>query len=187
MSSKDWPTARRSTVVDVGKLKEDLWTLLQGDGAGSPTRVVDFQQALHRLPERMPPPAKPESISIAQAFYCLLHLANEPPALGTKWTNVGRERPASGTELFNEALSEALRKKHEFRKEEVEKFKVGLLKVDCFIKVGEEYFEEAGQRHAVELVGERGGLAVRLRDVARPTQPEMGTKPAAAKKGKAAK
>ena len=115
--------------------------------------MVDFQQALHRLPERMPPPAKPESISIAQAFYCLLHLANEPPALGTKWTNVGRERPASGTELFNEALSAALRKKHEFSKEEVEKFKVGLLKVDCFIKVGEEYFEEAGQRHAVELVG----------------------------------
>ena len=63
-------------------------------------------------------------------------------ALGFKWKETGSEKPATGTEIKNELLAEALQKQVEFKKEEWDKFKVADLSTESYIKVGENrYFK----------------------------------------------
>ena len=57
------------------------------------------------------------------------------------WTEVGTEKPASGTELTNAALSEALKTEHKFTKDRWESFGVKGLTVSHFVLVGEKYFQ----------------------------------------------
>ena len=65
----------------------------------------------------------------------------EAEQLGQKWMEVGSSRPASGTELSNEALRHALRSTLEFAKTELESLKVLDLSPDSFIRVGGKYFQ----------------------------------------------
>ena len=87
---------------------------------------------------------------------------------GLMWRNKGSEKPPTGTELVHEQLSNALRKKHEFSREELETF--GLLspsgnrlphstdgpssplKPDSFVKVGDNYFEQASSQERMEYL-----------------------------------
>ena len=71
--------------------------------------------------------------------------------LGSKWKQVGNETPSVGEEISCPELATALLKKHEFSKEDVDGFDLKdragrdtKLKVDSFIKVGNEYFSQAG-------------------------------------------
>lgn len=64
-------------------------------------------------------------------------------ALGTKWEEIGTERPATGTEIRNEGLAAALVTKFEFEGDEWDGFKIPNLAVDSFIKVREKYFRPA--------------------------------------------
>jgi broad specificity polyphosphatase/5'/3'-nucleotidase SurE len=61
--------------------------------------------------------------------------------VGSHWTNVGPEKPTAGSEIFSKRLAAALRTKQEFSNEEVAAFEV-LLRIDSFIKVDEQYFEQ---------------------------------------------
>jgi hypothetical protein len=63
--------------------------------------------------------------------------------IGSHWTNVGPEKPTVGSEIFSKRLAAALRTKQEFSNEEVAAFEV-LLRIDSFIKVDEQYFEQVG-------------------------------------------
>jgi hypothetical protein len=72
--------------------------------------------------------------------------------IGSHWTNVGPERPAAGSEIFSKRLEAALRKKQEFSDEEVAAFEV-LLRMDSFIKVDEQYFEQAGSASSSSIGG----------------------------------
>ena len=77
--------------------------------------------------------------------------AMQPPSvLGSKWKEVGLDKPANGNEIFNEALAAALSEKLEFTKKEVDKFKVKDLAVDSFIKVRNDYFEQAAAKDPPE-------------------------------------
>ena len=67
----------------------------------------------------------------------------EAVASGLKWKEVGTEKPASGIELTNAALSEALKTEHEFTKDGWESFGVKGLTGSHFILVGEKYFQPA--------------------------------------------
>jgi len=63
-------------------------------------------------------------------------------ALGLKWDNIGSEKPKSGTEIHNEALAAALKKKLDLRQEELQRLLYGVqrdLSWDCFIQVEERY------------------------------------------------
>ena len=62
------------------------------------------------------------------------------PLIGHRWRKLGRRRPTKGIELFNEALSEALRTKQEFTQKEIDEFQLPNLTVDSFIQVGDRYF-----------------------------------------------
>ncbi len=63
-------------------------------------------------------------------------------SLGSKWRCVGAERPQKGHELVCEPLKEALRTRQTFRKAEVQAFQARDLRVDSFIRVGGQYFEQ---------------------------------------------
>jgi len=63
--------------------------------------------------------------------------------LGTKWEEIGTERPKTGTEISNEGLAAALETKLEFEKTEWEAFQVSNLTVDSFIEVQKKYLRPA--------------------------------------------
>mmetsp|Transcript_65291 Transcript_65291/g.129204 ORF Transcript_65291/g.129204 Transcript_65291/m.129204 type:complete len:142 (-) Transcript_65291:201-626(-) len=67
--------------------------------------------------------------------------------LGSNWRKVGDKKPATGKEITHWELSMALRERQAFTKEEVDGFALKGLKVDSFVKVGEEYFEQAASHH----------------------------------------
>lgn len=69
-------------------------------------------------------------------------IAEAPP--GSKWRNVGSEKPTEGTEIKNDELAAALLRTLVFTVEEIGKFNVKDLKIDSFIRSGEAYFEQAG-------------------------------------------
>ena len=62
------------------------------------------------------------------------------PPIGHRWRKLGRRRPTKGVELFNEALSEALRTKQEFTQKEIDEFRLPNLTVESFIQVGDRFF-----------------------------------------------
>eukprot|EP00900_Chrysochromulina_parva_P014569 jgi/Chrpa1/23112/Chrysochromulina_OHIO_Genome00024960-RA len=72
--------------------------------------------------------------------------------IGSHWTNVGPEKPAAGSEIFSKRLAAALRTKQEFSNEEVAAFEV-LLRIDSFIKVDEQYFEQVGSAGSSSVEG----------------------------------
>ena len=76
---------------------------------------------------------------------------------------MGTEKPASGTELTNAALSEALKTEHEFTKDSWESFGVKGLTVSHFILVGEKYFQPDGERpkSGNEIVNEKLSDAIK--------------------------
>ncbi len=69
-------------------------------------------------------------------------------ALGLKWRNVGPTEPASGQELDNPQLSEALDKKTEFTQQEWDGFRIVNLRMDHFVKRGDDYFKPAESHEA---------------------------------------
>ena len=71
--------------------------------------------------------------------------ANDPQFLtsGLKWEEVGAETPASGVEMTNEKLSEALKSKAEFTHHEWEVFGIKDVRDEHFIKAGGMYFKPA--------------------------------------------
>jgi ankyrin repeat protein/Ca2+-binding EF-hand superfamily protein len=67
-----------------------------------------------------------------------------PSALGSKWKDVGTQKPAKGQEITNEALAAKLQQQLEFTNEEWDNFKVSTLSDDSYIKAGDKYFKSAG-------------------------------------------
>jgi len=76
--------------------------------------------------------------------------------IGSHWTKVGPQKPTAGSEIFSKRLEAALRTKQEFSDEEIATFEV-LLRIDSFIKVDEQYFEQAGGGQAAGLVSNANG------------------------------
>lgn len=105
------PAAVGGSVYEVD-LVEDLLQMLQQDEQAA----VDFATADRRWRE------------MAQA-------------IGSKWKTVGATRPRSGTELINHGLSEALKTKQEFVREELDSYGVKGLRADHFIGAGDQYFQ----------------------------------------------
>ena len=89
--------------------------------------------------------------------------------LGLRWAKVGAERPKTGSEIKNEALAAALRKKHVFSKDEWEKLNVKTLPHDCYIKVADYYLKPAvGRAYTYwEKMGAAAIMDVRQEDDAR--------------------
>jgi hypothetical protein len=79
--------------------------------------------------------------------------------IGSHWTNVGPEKPTAGSEIFSKRLEAALRMKQEFSDEEVAAFEV-LLRMDSFIKVDEQYFEQAGSASSSSVGGGQAASSV---------------------------
>ena len=87
--------------------------------------------------------------------------AKRRQAIGSKWKAVGRTKPRGGTEIVHAALSSAMSKKLESTKEGIEQLKLDIkvdqlrvkpdIKVDSFIKVCDEYFEQAGDKEPLEF------------------------------------
>lgn len=67
-------------------------------------------------------------------------------ALGLKWMPAGDTEPATGHNLENAELTEALRSKTEFTKEEWDAFGIKDLRTDHVIKSGDSYFQPAAGR-----------------------------------------
>jgi len=65
-------------------------------------------------------------------------------ALGLKWHNVGPAKPTPGKELEHPRLREALGDKTEFTQHEWDGFGVANLRVDHFVKSGDDYYKPAG-------------------------------------------
>ena len=61
--------------------------------------------------------------------------ASSTTTLGSKWKEIGHEKPKEGNEITNQALSKTLFEKQEFTEVEVKAFKLEGLKPDSFIKV----------------------------------------------------
>ena len=70
---------------------------------------------------------------------------NEHIVLGSKWKKVSSETAIGGNEIFCSALCLALQEKQLFSKEEVSAFDLKDLEVDSFVRVGDEYFVQAGE------------------------------------------
>ena len=64
-------------------------------------------------------------------------------APGLNWTEVGSEKPMVGNEIKNHALAAALQQKAEFSTQDLNKFKVGELSHDNYIKVEGKYYRPA--------------------------------------------
>jgi hypothetical protein len=79
--------------------------------------------------------------------------------IGSHWTNVGPEKPAAGSEIFCKRLAAALRTKQDFSNEEVAAFEV-LLRMDSFIKVDEQYFEQVGSAGLGSVEGGQAAVPV---------------------------
>ncbi len=93
-----------------------------------------------------------QAVEVLVAAHCDVDASYER-ALGRKWRFVGSERPVCGEELIHDALSAALPNKIEFTVEELETLALRNLQVDSFVKVGDEYFEQAvGSSRATALV-----------------------------------
>ena len=88
------------------------------------------------------------------------------PASGLRWRSVGSVRPASGSEIVNSALAEALTRKVEFTRAELERVGLrgaggggggggggGELRLSSFIAVGDSYFQpaEAGRTYKIHI------------------------------------
>ena len=67
----------------------------------------------------------------------------EPAASGLKWQSVGTSEPATGQQLFNTSLEEALSRKTELTQEEWNAFGISNLSKDHFVKSGDSYFTPA--------------------------------------------
>ena len=106
-------------------------------------------------------------------------------ALGLKWTNVGAVAPTGGRELTNAKLSFALKRKTDFKAEDLATFELGQLQPTDYIKSGGSYFQLAmtGEAH-IEKMECAHYLAPRcLRDApAAPHAPSPSTPTAACKR-----
>ena len=80
---------------------------------------------------------------------------NEHIVLGSKWKKVSSETAIGGNEIFCSALCLALQEKQLFSKEEVSAFDLKDLEVDSFIRVGDEYFVQAGEGQGWEAIVKR--------------------------------
>lgn len=69
------------------------------------------------------------------------HTGGHATASGLKWMDVGPQEPGVGTQLRNEALSEALKTRTEFTQAEWIAFDVGPLRSDAFVRAGDTYFQ----------------------------------------------
>ena len=106
-------------------------------------------------------------------------------APGLKWTNVGAVAPTGGRELTNAKLSFALKRKTDFKAEDLATFELGQLQPTDYIKSGGSYFQLAmtGEAH-IEKMECAHYLAPRcLRDApAAPHAPSPSTPTAACKR-----
>jgi len=62
-------------------------------------------------------------------------------APGLKWEDVGSDKPISGIEIVNAALTAALQQTIQFTKEELDRFNVSGLSYDSYIMLGNNYFK----------------------------------------------
>jgi hypothetical protein len=65
--------------------------------------------------------------------------------VGTKWEEIGTEKPNTGKEISNQGLATALESKAEFEKTELDEFKVSGLSADSYIMVRDKYFRPAAE------------------------------------------
>ena len=70
--------------------------------------------------------------------------AGDPP--GSRWKKIGPEKPNTGDEIENEALATALQEGLELPKEVLDKIDVALSH-ESYIKVGDTYYQSAGDRY----------------------------------------
>ena len=63
--------------------------------------------------------------------------------LGVRWTSIGHEKPTKGNEIHDDALAAVLQKQTKISPEEIKRLDLIGLADDSFIKVGDEYFEQA--------------------------------------------
>ena len=88
------------------------------------------------------------------------------PVSAQGWRNIGTEKPSKGTELTNDALSEALRHKTHFSKSEGDAFLIDNLQLDHFIQSGASYFQPyVGGELVVDLHHNAYGPCKRKRDL----------------------
>lgn len=69
--------------------------------------------------------------------------------VGLKWKCVGSGRPASGTEICNPELAQALQRKTVFSAQELISFGLFNLAYSSFIKMGDKFFSPDDNSHAV--------------------------------------
>jgi hypothetical protein len=97
---------------------------------------------------------KPETAASDVKRETILKAKERQPASGLKWTETGTEITESGTEIQNPALARALQQKVVFSSDEVEKFKLGKISHDHYVKVGDKHFrpeeEEDGKNDSEE-------------------------------------
>eukprot|EP00966_Prymnesium_polylepis_P305543 7060771-Prymnesium_polylepis.1 len=62
-------------------------------------------------------------------------------ASGLEWCDAGAEEPKHSTELSNERLAQALKRRTKFAEDEWEAFGINELKEEHFIKSGDKYFK----------------------------------------------
>ena len=91
----------------------------------------------------------------AQQSACSLHEAitaaqeqgkTKSGALGSKWTNVGAVAPTSGRKLTNAKLSFALKRRTDFKAEDLATFELTQLQATDYIKSGGSYFQPAAPK-----------------------------------------
>ena len=82
-------------------------------------------------------------------------VCKEHVVLGSRWKKVAGEKPAAGNELICSRLSSALQEKLVFGYKEVAGFALEDLRVDSFVKVGSDYFEQAGEGAGWEAIVKR--------------------------------
>ena len=88
--------------------------------------------------------------------------------LGLKWTNVGAVAPTGGRELTNAKLSFALKRRTDFKAEDLATFDLDQLQPTNYIKSGGSYFQPAWskrlQKPSIKLEGTQRRLPPKLRD-----------------------
>lgn len=80
-------------------------------------------------------------VRTSEGVLCACKSQYKEPACGYKWRNVGKQPPAGGTELLDDRLASTLRRTLELPPTEWEGLDIQALRMDCFIKVDDSYFQ----------------------------------------------
>jgi TPR repeat protein len=146
------PAASKS-VLDASKGSEDVPTIAASSMPSQDSGLSKPPAPPQAMPMQVPASPMPSNVFAATAR-------------GVKWERVGSERPKTGSEIQNEALAAALKKKLVLSDMEWEKLNLTNLPQDCYIKVDGIYVRAAADdgmdEGATEVSTEAAAKAAKL-------------------------